>query len=117
MSNRTFACLHCRKLQRKPSVTPSVCCPHCGRECLCVHWKLHVPAPRKKRKWEKFWQQYLLELRLIEQFEGGAGPDTLYLPLLNQYRVRASVTAVRKRERDNERRARRKKLARRRERA
>ena len=84
MSNRTFACLSCRKLQRKPQSIASFSCPHCGNECIRVHWKLHVPAPKKLRKWDKFWQQYLFELRQIDQFRGGDGPDEIYLPLLNQ---------------------------------
>lgn len=88
MSNRTFACLSCRKLQRKPQSVMSFACPHCGADCIRVHWKLHVPAPRKARKWDKFWNQYLLELRLIEQHRAGVGPDELYLPLLNQRWVR-----------------------------
>jgi hypothetical protein len=89
MSNRTFVCLACRKLQRKPQGIDSFSCPHCKAECIRVHWKLHVPAPRKKRKWDKFWQQYLLELRQIEEFNSRTTPEVLYLPLLNQRRVRA----------------------------
>ena len=58
MSNRTYACLDCRKLQRKPAQRDTVLCPLCRRECIGVHWKLHVPAPRKRRKWEAFWKQY-----------------------------------------------------------
>lgn len=88
MSNRTFACLSCRKLQRKPQSVASFACPRCEIACIRVHWKLHVPAPRKARKWDKFWEQYLLELRLIEQHQSGVGPDALYLPLLNQRWVR-----------------------------
>ena len=84
MSNRTFACLSCRKLQRKSQNVASFNCPHCGSECVRVHWKLHVPAPRKLRKWDKFWQQYLLELRQIDLFRAGDGPEEIYLPLLNQ---------------------------------
>jgi hypothetical protein len=43
----------------------------------------------KKRKWDKFWRQYLLELRQIEAFNSRVTPEVLYLPLLNQRRVRA----------------------------
>lgn len=111
MSNRTFACLHCRTLQRKPAVTHGIPCPHCGRECLCVHWKLHVPAPRKKRKWDKFWQQYLLELRLIEQFRAGLIRHSMYLPLLNQFWPYVPQDTLRKSERDSDRQRRRAKLA------
>ena len=84
MSNRTYACLACRKLQRKPAVRERVTCPACNADCLCVHWKLHVPAPKKRKKWDAFWKQYLLERRLIEVFQAGGGPPVLELPLLNQ---------------------------------
>lgn len=88
MSNRTFACLHCRKLQRKPQGMLEFSCPHCGKACIRVHWKLHVPAPRKIRKWNRFWNAYLQEHRLIEQHRAGKGPDVIELPLLNQRWVR-----------------------------
>jgi DNA-directed RNA polymerase subunit RPC12/RpoP len=88
MSNRTFACLKCRRTQRKPATLPAFRCPACGSECVRVHWKLHVPAPSRRRKWDAFWKQYLLELRMIEQFRAGIGPDVIELPLLNQRHVR-----------------------------
>jgi hypothetical protein len=88
MSNRTFACLSCRKLQRKHQSTVEFRCPHCGAPCICVHWKLHVPAPKKRKKWNAFWAQYLLELRQLESFRSGDGPDVLTLPLLNQRWIR-----------------------------
>ncbi len=89
MSNRTFACRVCRTLQRRSQNLPSPRCSHCGGTTVCVHWKLHVPSPRKRRKWETFWRQYLLELRLIEEFKAGIGPDELSLSLLNQLWIRA----------------------------
>ncbi|AYQ28678.1 hypothetical protein DT070_11980 [Polaromonas sp. SP1] len=46
-------------------------------------WKLHVPAPRKKRKWDAFWAQYLLECRQIEEFKANKNIAEVYLPLLN----------------------------------
>ena len=88
MSNRTFACLTCRRTQRKPATLSMFRCPACGRECVRVHWKLHVPAPGRRKKWDAFWKQYLLELRLLEQFGAGLGPDVLELPLLNQRHAR-----------------------------
>ena len=84
MSNRTWACLACRKLQRKPATLAAFACPICRRDCIRVHWKLHVPAPRKKRKWDKFWQQYQLELRQLEAFRADPAMAELVLPLLNQ---------------------------------
>jgi len=47
-----------------------------------------VPAPRKRKKWEAFWKQYLLELRLIQDFNANKSIPELYLPLLNQRWVR-----------------------------
>lgn len=89
MSNRTFACLTCRKLQRKPATQMAFACPQCGGDCLRVHGKLHVPAPRKVRKWNRFWAQYLAERRQIEEFHAGRLGDELVLPLLNRRLVRA----------------------------
>ncbi len=65
----------CRKLQRKDQSIAEFRCPHCGAPCICVHWKLHVPAPKKRKKWNAFWAQYLLELRQLESFRSGDGPD------------------------------------------
>jgi len=84
MSNRTFACLRCRRLQRKDQSTSVFRCPLCGEESIRVHWKLHVPAPRKVRKWNSFWDRYLSELRQLEQFRLDPSMTDLYLPLLNQ---------------------------------
>ena len=88
MSNRTFACLSCRRLQRKPATLAAFACPVCKADCVRVHWKLHVPAPRKRRKWDRFWAEYLLELRELERFRAGLGPAVLELPLLSQRWVR-----------------------------
>jgi DNA-directed RNA polymerase subunit RPC12/RpoP len=89
MSNRTFACLQCRKLQRRDQNTKEFFCPQCGQESIRVHWKLHVPAPRKLRKWNSFWERYLLELRQIEEFRSNTSITELHLPLLNQVLRRA----------------------------
>lgn len=84
MSNRTFACLHCRKLQRRNQHVAAFFCPLCGRESIRVHWKLHVPAPRKVKKWNTFWDRYLSELRQIEEFKSNPSIPEIRLPLLNQ---------------------------------
>ncbi|KFN41772.1 hypothetical protein N789_14775 [Arenimonas oryziterrae DSM 21050 = YC6267] len=91
MSNRTFACLTCRKLQRKTQTLDSFACPICKSDCVRVHWKLHVPSPRKHKKWDKFWTEYLAELRQIAEFRSGSGPAEIYLPLLNQRLARAGA--------------------------
>ncbi|MDI9237881.1 hypothetical protein QLQ15_03010 [Lysobacter sp. LF1] len=88
MSNRTFACLACRKLQRKPQSIAAFAFPVCHADCIRVDWKLHVPAPRKRRKWDRFWAQYLLERRMTEQFNDGLLGEELVLPLLNRRLVR-----------------------------
>ncbi|WP_457325876.1 hypothetical protein [Roseateles sp. P5_E11] len=89
MSNRTFACLQCRKLQRKDQNVPNFHCPHCGQESIRVHWKLHVPAPRKVKKWNSFWDRYLAELQKIEEFRFNPNITEMHLPLLNQVLRRA----------------------------
>ena len=88
MSNRTFVCLSCKKLQRKAQSLESFACPHCERDCIRVHWKLHVPSPRRVRKWDKFWAQYLLELRQLEEYKRNPSIPELTLPLLSQRFIR-----------------------------
>ncbi|MEO8672876.1 MAG: hypothetical protein ABI411_16270 [Tahibacter sp.] len=89
MSNRTFACLVCKKLQRKPRALDVFLCPVCKFECIRVHAKLHVPATRKLKKWNTFWAQYLTERSQLAEFHAGRGPAEICLPLLSQRWVRA----------------------------
>ena len=84
MSNRIFACLGCRKLQRRDQQTEQFFYPICGVESVRVPWKLHVPPPRKLRKWDAFWKQYLLEMRQLAEFKANKNIAELYLPLHNQ---------------------------------
>ena len=93
MSNRTFACPACRKLQRKSQSLGAFACPACGQDCVRVDWKLHVPAPRKLRKWNRFWDRYLSELRQIRALRDGVGPAEVYCRLLNQTWVRQGSAA------------------------
>ena len=88
MSNRTFACLRCRKLQRKDQSLKVFNCPICGEQCERVPWKLRVPAPSKVKQWDRFWQQYLFECRQIAEFEANPHIKELHLTLLNQVRTR-----------------------------
>jgi hypothetical protein len=84
MSNRTFACLSCRKLQRKDQNIEAFFWPLCGRESVRVHWKLHMPSPKKLKKWNSFWDRYWSELRQIEEFKHNPNISEIRLPLLNQ---------------------------------
>jgi hypothetical protein len=84
MSNRTFACLECRKLQRRSQHAEAFFCPICAKESIRVPWKLHVPSPRKVKKWNAFWTQYLLEMRQREEFMANKNVSELYLPLQNK---------------------------------
>lgn len=84
MSNRTFACLGCRKLQRRDQHTEHFFCPICADESVRVPWKLHVPSSRKVRKWNNFWARYFLEMRSLEEFKANKNIPEVYLPLQNQ---------------------------------
>ena len=97
MSNRTFVCLSCKKLNRKDQSVKTFYCPICHKECIQVHKKLHVPAPKKKKKWDKFWSQYLYELRQIEEFNGNKNIKRIELPLLNQVHIRDTALVAGKR--------------------
>lgn len=84
MSNRTFACLYRRKLQRNDQNIKAFFFPLCGHESVCVHWKLHVSPPKKVKKWNLFWDRYLHELRQIEEFMHNPHIVEIRLSLLNQ---------------------------------
>lgn len=40
--------------------------------------------PKKVKKWNSFWDRYLLELRQIEEFKRNPNIRKVHLPLLNQ---------------------------------
>lgn len=84
MSNRTWVCLDCRKSYRRDQVVQSVSCALCGQVCEYVHWKLHIPSPKKEREWAAFWAQYLHEKQMIERFNSDPNLKLIELPLLNQ---------------------------------
>jgi hypothetical protein len=59
MSSRTWACFACRLTVRRPAtygretLTESVACPECGRECFNLGYKIRVPKRRDDRAWEE----------------------------------------------------------------
>ena len=96
MSNRTWVCLDCRKSYRRDQLVTAVACARCGRSCEYVHWKLHIPSPRKRKEWDEFWTQYLFEKREIRRFEEDETVEEITLPLLNQHWARRRVPLSRK---------------------
>ena len=84
MSNRTWACIECGKTYRRDQNSDSpVKCTICGNECEYVHWKIHVPSPKRKKEWRKFWEIYKKEKRLIELWENDQTVGEINLELLN----------------------------------
>lgn len=84
MSNRTWVCVDCGKSYRRIRSVADVSCSICGKPCEYVHWKIHIPSPRKKREWEAFWTLYRRETQLIERFKRDPRIKEIALELLNQ---------------------------------
>ena len=84
MSNRTWACVDCGKSYRRPQTVRTVKCSVCGQECESVHWKIHIPSPRKKKEWLEFWTLYRREKRLLDEFQRNPRIKVVTLALLNQ---------------------------------
>lgn len=57
MSQRTWVCLSCRKSYRRLQDVQSFRCPTCKAESEYVHWKMHIPSPKRRKAWETFWKQ------------------------------------------------------------
>jgi hypothetical protein len=89
MSNRTWVCVDCGKSYRRRQNVEAVPCAVCGKGCEYVHWKLHIPSPRKKKQWEEFWTVYRRETELIERFKADPRIKEITLDLLNQHWVRS----------------------------
>lgn len=83
MSNRTWACVPCRKSYRRAQSVEAVVCAECHQPCEAVPWKLRVPSPRRDKEWEAFWAAYRAEKALLEAYRRGELRETLTLPLLN----------------------------------
>ncbi len=84
MSNRTWVCLACEKSYRRDSKITELPCALCHQPCEYVHWKLHIPSPRRKREWSDFWTRYRLEKQLLKQFENDPRIKEVELELLSR---------------------------------
>lgn len=86
MSKRTWVCVDCGKsYRREQGVGAAVKCPICGQSCEYVEWKIHIPSPRNRKEWARFWDAYRREKRLSDQFHRDPSIKDLYLPLLNRH--------------------------------
>jgi hypothetical protein len=83
MSNRTWVCLDCEKSYRRDQMVRDVACALCHKPCEYVHWKIHIPSPKRKKEWRAFWEQYREEKRLLAQHYRGGRMKATHLPLLN----------------------------------
>ncbi len=88
MSNRTWVCVDCGKSYRRVQTVEAVTCALCGQPCEYVHWKLHIPSPKKPQEWRSFWTTYRREKSLIEQFYRDPRIKEINLELLNQRHAR-----------------------------
>ncbi len=62
--------------------------PSAGSPASTVHWKIHIPSPRKKKEWLEFWAIYRREKRLLEQFQNDPRIKEITLDPLNQHWMR-----------------------------
>jgi len=84
MSNRTWACIDCGKTYRRDqNYTGNVLCAICRKECEYVHWKIHLPSPKKKKEWSAFWEIYLLEKNKLDKWNIDGSIEVIKLDLLN----------------------------------
>ncbi len=85
MSNRTWACIECGKTYRRHQSIESVRCAICRNPCEYVHWKIHVPSPKKRKVWEKFWQAYKVEKQLLADYYKNGRKGELRLEILSMH--------------------------------
>jgi len=83
MSNRTWVCVECGKSYRRDQTVKDLACALCHEPCEYVHWKIHIPSPKKKKEWTAFWTQYREEKRLLAQHHRDPRMKGVKLPLLN----------------------------------
>lgn len=83
MFNRTCVCVECGKSYRRVQTVETVSCSLCGEPCEYVHWKIHIPSPKKRKEWNAFWAEYRTEKRLLEQFRTDPKLKRVFLRILN----------------------------------
>jgi len=84
MSNRTWACISCRKKYRRiQSSDRPVICAICRNECEYVHWKVRVPSPKNEKEWRRFWSIYLSEKQALVKFYNDELIEEITLDILN----------------------------------
>lgn len=83
MSQRTWACVPCRKSYRRPWNVPAFACPSCKASCEFVHWKVRIPSPRRPRAWRRFWDEYRAEKALLDRHRRGELREGVLLKILN----------------------------------
>ena len=89
MSNRTWVCVECGKSYRRVQTIEAVSCSLCGQPCEYVHWKIHIPSPKKRKEWEAFWTEYRAEKRLLERFRTNPKLKRVSLRILNQELIKS----------------------------
>ncbi|MCC6553927.1 MAG: hypothetical protein IT372_13030 [Polyangiaceae bacterium] len=70
------------------ALVDSVVCSICGDPCEYVHWKIHIPSPKRAKEWMDFWAAYRREKQLIKRFVDDPSIKEITLELLNQKWVR-----------------------------
>lgn len=87
MSNRTWACVDCRKSYRRSQDAEAPVCAVCRRPCEHVEWKVRIPSPRRTREWDEFWTEYRAEQKLMELHSRGELQHDVKLRILNRVLV------------------------------
>ncbi|MBI4833966.1 MAG: hypothetical protein HY811_03995 [Planctomycetes bacterium] len=88
MSNRTWVCIECGKSYRRNQAVESVQCAICRKKCEYVHWKIHIPSPKKTKEWQRFWALYKKEKKLIAIWIDDKSIKEINLNLLNKKMIK-----------------------------
>jgi len=83
MSQRTWVCIPCGKSYRRSQDVEALRCPSCRQFCEYVHWKIRIPSPSQRVKWDQFWEKYREEKKLLLAFHRGELQVSVNLELLN----------------------------------
>ena len=83
MSQRTWVCVNCGKSYRRDQSIEAVVCALCHDPCEYVHWKIHIPSPRKPKAWQEFWEKYRAEKEILERHHAGTLNEEIHLDILN----------------------------------